>query len=54
MGKQKVVVEEWTKDNRFVLDRMLSAEANPIAFHDLMDTSRIGIMGMSIGGALRI
>jgi len=45
------VVEEWTKDNQYVLDRTLTTDENPLNFHHLIDTTRIGIMGMSIGGA---
>jgi hypothetical protein len=46
-----LVVEEWTKDNQYVLDRILTPEENPLNFPHLIDTTRIGIMGMSIGGA---
>jgi len=45
------VVEEWTKDNQYVLDCIFATEENPLNFPHLIDTSRIGIMGMSIGGA---
>jgi hypothetical protein len=45
------VVEAWTKDNQYVLDRILATEENPLNFPHLIDTTRIGIMGMSIGGA---
>jgi len=45
------VVEEWTLDNSYVLDRLLAQTENPFSNHALIDTARIGIMGMSIGGA---
>ncbi len=46
-----LVVEEWTKDNKYLLDRILAHEGNPLIIHHLIDSTRIGIMGMSIGGA---
>ena len=45
------LVEEWTMDNQYVLDRILATGENPLSIHHLIDTARIGIMGMSIGGA---
>jgi len=44
------VVEEWTRDNQYVLDRILTPEKNPMNFPHLIDSTKIGIMGMSIGG----
>lgn len=46
------VVSEWEKDNRFILDELISSKHNNFIFRKIMDTSRIGIMGMSIGGAV--
>ena len=45
------VVSAWEKDNRFILDQLVSSGEKKLAFQNIMDTSRIGIMGMSIGGA---
>jgi len=46
------VVTEWEKDTRFVLNHLLSANGLKWPFQNSMDTARIGVMGMSIGGAL--
>ena len=43
------MVSEWVIDNSFVLD-ILSSGPNYI-FKDILDTTRIGVMGMSVGGA---
>jgi len=43
------VVAEWTRDNSFVLDN-LSSDNNYI-FKEILDLTRVGVMGMSIGGA---
>ena len=45
------VVSEWVDDNRFVLDLLMSSYENEFIFNNIMDTTHIGIMGMSIGGA---
>jgi hypothetical protein len=46
-----LIVEEWTEDNQYVLDRILAPGENPLDFPHFIDTTKIGIMGMSIGGA---
>ncbi|HMB62171.1 MAG TPA: hypothetical protein VKN36_03795 [Eudoraea sp.] len=44
-------VVTWTRDSRFVLDRLL--ETSPLsASIPAIDTVKIGIMGMSVGGAV--
>ena len=45
------MVDYWVADNQFVLDQLLSSDANQFIFNAIIDTSRIGAMGMSIGGA---
>ena len=50
-SEMNMVVSEWEKDNRFVLDHLMSSISDKLTFQNIMDTSRIGIMGMSIGGA---
>lgn len=45
------VVENWVEDNRFVLDHLLAATNNELPFSKAIDQSKIGVMGMSIGGA---
>lgn len=45
------IVGVWEADNRFVLDHLMSTDAQTLLFHEIMDTSRIGVMGMSVGGA---
>jgi predicted dienelactone hydrolase len=45
------MVSEWTKDNRFVLDLLLLPNEKDYFFSKMVDTTRIGVMGMSIGGA---
>lgn len=45
------VVSEWEKDNRFILNELISSGDKELVFRKIMDTSRIGIMGMSVGGA---
>lgn len=46
------VVNYWVEDNKFVLDELLDKQQNQFIFHNIIDTSRIGVMGMSIGGAV--
>jgi len=45
------VVSRWEMDNRFVLDQLLNSAKQLHLFQNVMDTTRIGVMGMSIGGA---
>ena len=46
------VVSEWEKDSRFVLDELILSRDEELVFRNIVDTSRIGIMGMSVGGAV--
>ncbi len=46
------VVSYWVEDNKFVLDELLDKGQNEFIFHNIIDRSRIGVMGMSIGGAV--
>jgi len=48
-SEMNLVVSEWVKDNTFVLDILTSD--NDYIFNEILDTTRIGVMGMSIGGA---
>jgi len=50
-SEMNTVISEWEKDNHFILDQLVSPGEDKLAFQNIMDTSRIGIMGMSIGGA---
>ncbi len=45
------VVQEWASDNTFVLDNLLSSGREATIFQGIIDTTRIGAMGMSVGGA---
>ncbi len=45
------VVAEWARDNAFVLDNLLSSGREATIFQGIIDTTRIGAMGMSVGGA---
>ncbi|NAS13703.1 alpha/beta hydrolase family protein [Poritiphilus flavus] len=44
-------VVEWTKDNQFVLNWLLSSPSKFDGRIPVIDASKIGVMGMSIGGA---
>lgn len=46
------MVSEWEKDTHFVLDRLIRSSELALPFQKSMDTSQIGVMGMSIGGAV--
>lgn len=50
-SEMNIVISEWGKDNHFILDQLLSSGGDKFTFQNIMDSSRIGIMGMSIGGA---
>ena len=45
------VVSTWETDTRFVLDQLLAGNVKSLDCQNLIDSSRIGVMGMSIGGA---
>ncbi len=45
------IVAEWTADNLSVLDHLFSSAIPDFPFLSLVDSTKIGIMGMSIGGA---
>jgi len=46
------VVAYWEEDNRFVLDQLLAVETRgKYIFNELIDSTSVGVMGMSIGGA---
>ncbi len=44
-------VTEWVDDTRFVLDQILSGHIERLDLRDVLDSSRIAVMGMSLGGA---
>ena len=44
-------VDLWVEDNCFVLDQLLTNSGLPLGLNKLIDSSAIGIMGMSVGGA---
>jgi len=44
-------VEVWVEDTRFVLDQIQSNENTVPSIRAMLDTNRVGVMGMSIGGA---
>lgn len=46
------VVIEWERDTRFILDQLIGSTGPKLPFKNCIDTSRIGVMGMSIGGAV--
>lgn len=46
------VVKEWELDNKFILDELLFSNDKNYFFREIIDTSRIGVMGVSIGGAV--
>jgi hypothetical protein len=45
------IVSEWTADTKFVLNKLVATADFNIPPSSLIDTTRIGVMGMSIGGA---
>ncbi len=45
------IVTKWEQDNHFILDQLITSSNVKSPFQSIMDTSKIGIMGMSIGGA---
>lgn len=44
-------VAEWVEDTRFVVDYVLAGEERYLDFYDMLDPTRIAVMGMSLGGA---
>jgi predicted dienelactone hydrolase len=46
------LVALWEADSRFVLDQLLSVNPSEFDFQKAIDTTRIGAMGMSLGGAV--
>lgn len=44
-------VTSWARDNGFVLDWLVNGQTTSIQLDHIIDTARIGVMGMSIGGA---
>ena len=50
-SEMNLTVSEWVMDTKYVLDELLDGTHGPLPFITLIDTSRIGVMGMSIGGA---
>ena len=44
-------VDLWVEDNCFILDRVLYGSGLPHGLSKVIDTTSIGIMGMSVGGA---
>ena len=51
-SEMNTMVSEWEKDTHFVLNQLTRSRELALPFQKSMDTSRIGIMGMSIGGAV--
>jgi predicted dienelactone hydrolase len=51
-SEMNTVVSEWEKDTRFILNQLVSSSGLRLVFQNSIDTSRIGVMGMSIGGAV--
>jgi hypothetical protein len=46
------LISKWEKDTHFILNQLVSSSELMLPFQNRMDTSRIGVMGMSVGGAL--
>jgi predicted dienelactone hydrolase len=46
------MVARWESDTRFVLDYLMSREADTQPFAAVMDRTRVAVMGMSVGGAV--
>lgn len=45
-------VDEWVLDTQFILNHVLTTDATSLALRASLDTSRIAVMGMSLGGAV--
>ncbi len=48
------MVDYWVKDNLLVLDYIMSDQSGDLLFKSIVDTTAVGIMGMSIGGATAV
>jgi predicted dienelactone hydrolase len=48
---QNSLIQYWVEDNQFVVDTLGEVQAPVAGFTDVLDTTRLGVIGMSYGGA---
>jgi pimeloyl-ACP methyl ester carboxylesterase len=49
--KDNSLVEYWVQDNKFIADSLAQLQAPVAGFRELLDLERMGVFGMSYGGA---